>query len=173
MSVEIHNMSFQNCRNGTTAITFSNMSRVYLLHVDVLKSHGSGVILKNITSHVIISYSSFNNSVCHGNVGAGVVINITTSPVTKAQDIVFSNCMLSGNRGPKNSSKGGGGLTAELSGDTTNVRIVIRHSHFHDNTAEWGAGLYVIFTGNATNNSLHVYQTTFQNNSYVYTRGKY
>ena len=169
MSVQVLHVSLQNCGNGHVALSFDEVLNVVMHHIEVVNSNGTGVIFKNITGKVTVTNSSFTNSGCHGQGCSGIIIQVFSTKHGHNSEIKFYNCSFLGNIGSYNA--GGGGLAAEIGGDTRSFRLEIESSFFYNNTAASGAGLHVVFRGTASENILRVHDTKFVENHHVPRKG--
>ena len=169
MNIEIQNLSFQNCGNGTAALVFSGNRDVTFYYLMVANSNGSGLLLENISGAVIVRNSSFkdNSFYLQRRFGAGVHISSIQSQST----ITFENCNFTGNQAINDSKGnldnldiGGGGMCIVFSGK--NASISISNCRFSQNVAQNGAGLFASYMGRASNNNLVITATEFLKNYY-------
>lgn len=171
ISIEIKNVAFKRCGNGTAALALSGNCDITFTNLNVSNSSGSGLLLENISGKVNVSYSSFeNNHLQSARFGAGVCIN---SSSTKSSTIIsFMHCNFASNEVqgiPKPVSDldlGGGGMSIAIGGISQDTVISITDCKFMQNHAQRGAGLFASFSGNASNNRIMIVKTEFQGNIY-------
>ena len=166
LTVNISNVAFHKCGDGTAALMFFVSSNISLQHVMVEYSNGSGLYFK-VTSNITVIESTFYRNLVNGSVGGGVAISVYANQLM----IHFYKCNFVDNQAQNGYFYvNGGGMSITIEGKTENVHVMIEESQFIGNIAEWGAGLFCRFAGSARNNLLTVRNTNFKNNCYNYTK---
>lgn len=167
--------------NYSSAIYFIDCINIFLHHVNVTDSSGSGVTMLNNSGAVNIYDCSFENNMVPrhlagsitGGSGIFLILNDVHHSSTSIQDCLFlknvasslkSSYAFSVTKHSEVLAGNGGGVYVSVVKESSLNSVSINSCIFRGNRAIWGGGIYLRYYGLPINNTISVSNAVFEDN---------